>query len=345
MIKDMELSQATVEIQTSRATYTLPAEQINIGAVSALLGTALDLADLDVSIEISEPTSDMVEVVESSMEEGNLSIVIPPVSFTVHADYQGKRVDIAQFTAYVTRLIAIPAGVDPGRITTGTVVDSDGTVRHVPTKVVVIDGIYYAQINSMTNSVYTVVWNPAQFIDLGTHWARDEVNDMGARLVVFGEEDGTFNPNRSVSRGEFFASAARGLGLNAVDTAGLFSELNAGDPNIGAIAAAFDYRLFSGFEDGSYRLADRLTREQAAAVLIQMLRIAGAKLPVSAADALADFSDGSSVAGWAQDNVKLAVAAGLLKGRSEGKLSPKDYVTRAEAAVMIRRALEYADLI
>ncbi|MFC5471303.1 hypothetical protein ACFPPD_21685, partial [Cohnella suwonensis] len=146
MVKNMEQKQAVVEIKTENATYTLPAQQINIDSISDQLGISIQLQDIKVKIEISKPTADTVKIVENSAAKGELTLVVPPLNFTVKANYGDTTIDVSKFNAYVERTIAIPGGVDPGKITTGVVVDPDGTVRHVPTKIVVIDGKYYAKV-------------------------------------------------------------------------------------------------------------------------------------------------------------------------------------------------------
>ncbi|WP_189032613.1 S-layer homology domain-containing protein [Paenibacillus albidus] len=73
----------------------------------------------------------------------------------------------------------------------------------MPTKIVVIDGKPYAQINSLTNSVYSVIYSPITFADVNTHWAKEAVNDMGSRLVIDGSGEGSFEPGRDITRAEF----------------------------------------------------------------------------------------------------------------------------------------------
>lgn len=79
--------------------------------------------------------------------------------------------------------------MDPERITTAVVVEPDGRIRHVPTEVITADGKYYAKVNSLTDSTYTVIWNPISFADVEHHWAMQTVNNMGSRLVVYGTGD------------------------------------------------------------------------------------------------------------------------------------------------------------
>ena len=96
---------------------------------------------------------------------------------------------------YVERTVTIPDGVDPSKITTGIVLNSDGTFSHVPTSIVVINGKYYAKINSLTNSTYSVIYTPISFADVANHWAKDAINDMGSSAT-------TLSPRSPVTRAE-----------------------------------------------------------------------------------------------------------------------------------------------
>jgi len=122
---------------------------------------------------------------------------------------------VSRFNRYVQRTIAIPDGVDPSRITTAVVLNTDGTFSHVPTSIVVVNGKYYAQINSLTNSTYSVIWNHREFTDAENHWAKEAVNDMGARLVISGVGNNLFEPDWDITRAEFAAIVVRALGLKS----------------------------------------------------------------------------------------------------------------------------------
>jgi len=62
LIKAMENKQAVIEIRTDNATYTLPAQQINIDAVSTQLGEDVKLSDIKVSIEIAKTSNETVKI-------------------------------------------------------------------------------------------------------------------------------------------------------------------------------------------------------------------------------------------------------------------------------------------
>ena len=348
IVKSMEDRQAVLEIRTDRATYTIPAEQFDIGAISEALGASDALEDIKVQVEIGQPTEETVQVIENAAADGTYAIVVPPVEFTVRAEYEGQSVEIAKFTAYVERAIAIPDGVDPDRITTGVVFDADGTPRHVPTKIVVIDGKYYAVINSLTNSAYGVVWNPVEFDDMASHWAKDTVNNMGSRMIIAGTGEGRFSPDRDITRAEFAAIIVRALGLGAQSGPSAFTDVKETDWYNGAIRTAVEYGLLSGYADGTFGPNDRITREQAMVILARAMAVTGLKdgLPDGPADeVLGAFADADRASAWAASGIADSVRAGIVQGRDGNLLAPQDFITRAEAAALIERLLVKSDLI
>lgn len=54
------------------------------------------------------------------------------------------------------------------------------------------------------------------------------------------------------------------------------------------------------------------------------------------------FPDTDAMPAWARPEVAAAVKAGIIKGLPDGSFAPNALVTRAEMAVMLTRALEYA---
>ncbi|REK74507.1 hypothetical protein DX130_18220 [Paenibacillus paeoniae] len=348
IVKNMENKHAVVTIQTGNVAYTLPAQQINIDAISDKVGKSVALQDIKVQIEIAAPTAEAAKVVENVAAKGEFTLVVPSVHFTVKATYGDTTVEVSKFTAYVARTIAIPEGVDPNKITTGVAVEADGTVRHVPTQVKLVDGKYYAIINSMTNSTYSVVWNPLTFSDVANHWAKDAVNDMGSRMVIEGTGDGQFNPDRDITRAEFATILVRGLGLKLENGSTSFSDVNTTDWYNSAIQTAHAYGLIDGYNDGTFRPNDRITREQAMAIIAKSMKLTGLwdKLNAqSAEETLRPFVDAAAVGSWAKNGVAEVVQAGIVSGRSATTLAPKGYMTRAEVAAAIQQLLEQSGLI
>ncbi len=78
-----------------------------------------------------------------------------------------------------------------------------------------VNGVYYAVINSLTNSTYTVIYNPVNFADVNDSWAKDAINDMGSRMVVTGVDGKNYEPDRDITRAEFAAIMVRSLAFTS----------------------------------------------------------------------------------------------------------------------------------
>ncbi|MBD3920983.1 InlB B-repeat-containing protein [Paenibacillus sp. PR3] len=348
IIRGLEQKQAVIEVVTAKGTYTLPAGQINMNAISEQIGKGVALSDIKILISIGSPTASMAEVVENAAARDTFSLVAPPIDFKVQAVYNNTTIEVTNFSAYVERTIAIPESTNPNEITTGVVIEPDGTVRHVPTKIVLVDGRYYAKINSLTNSTYALVSHPVEFKDIAGHWAQKAVNDMGSRMIISGIGGDLFNPNQNITRAEFAAILVRALGLKPTNGVSPFSDVKGTEWYADAVQTAFSYKLIDGFNDGSFRPSDSITREQAIAILAKAMEITGlkAKLPaVQANEVLRPFTDAGSVSKWAQAGMAACLQAGIISGRTATQLAPKASISRAEVAVIVQKLLQQSELI
>ncbi|MGE5423063.1 MAG: hypothetical protein ACM3QW_07350, partial [Ignavibacteriales bacterium] len=185
-VMGMEMLAMTLQMKGGNVIYTLPPALTNIEQIIANLGSQVDLKDIKVDISMGSSPDNTVNVIQDTANRNNYQIVVKPVEFEIACTYGGQTIQVSRFTTYVERMVAIPSGIDPSRITTGVVQNSDGTFSHVPTTIVAIDEKYYAKINSLTNSAYAVIYNPQTFADMANHWAKADVNDMGSRLIVNG---------------------------------------------------------------------------------------------------------------------------------------------------------------
>ncbi|NQX63329.1 S-layer homology domain-containing protein [Paenibacillus qinlingensis] len=346
LVKLLETHDAQIQIATDRASYTLPASQINIEAISEKFGAGVKLEDLKISIQISEASDDHKAQAQATTQTNGSQLLVTPVDFEVVVSYKGQTVKLDNFSNYVERTITIPDGVDPNQITTAVVVEQDGTIRHVPTKVVVSGGKYYAQINSLSNSTYAVVWHPLAFDDVAKHWAKDAVNSMGSRMIIEGAGNGLFNPDKDITRAEFASILVRGLGLKPSDGASPFSDVKAQDWYSNAVSTAYGYGLVAGFEDGSFRPNDNVTREQAMVMMAKAMQITELTSKTSGVETiLAQFADVNQLSSWAREGVVDCIGAQLVSGRNSDMLAPKANMTRAEVASIVQRLLQKSELI
>jgi len=347
-VKDLENKDATLVIKTGSASYSLPASEIDIASVSGQFGGSVSLSDIKVNVTISEPLDATAKVVEDAASSGGYTIAVPAVEFTVNCTYGGRTVEISSFNSYVERLIAIPDGVDPGKITTAIIVEPDGSIHHVPTEVTMIDGKYYAKINSLTNSVYSVIYNPIEFDDVEKHWAKDAINDMGSRLVVNGIGNNNYNPSSDITRAEFAAIIVRALGLEPGAGNNSFSDVSSKNWYCEYTETAASYGLILGYNDSSFGPNDKITREQAMAILARAMEITDLETSVEDSEIsslLSSFADASDISGYAKNSVAISLETDIVNGTSSTSIDPKDYVTRAEVAAMMQRLLQKSGLI
>ncbi|MDD3394258.1 MAG: S-layer homology domain-containing protein, partial [Anaerotignum sp.] len=347
MIEKMEKQSATLCVNTGNVTYVLPADEINIDEVASDLGSNVSLADIDLTVKVDSLTGTDAKFVSDAASSNGYTLVLQPVAFTVTASYNKKSVEIDTFDNYVQRRIEIPEYINPEKITTAVVVTESHTY-HVPTEVKNIDGKYYAVINSLTNSTYALIWNPIEFKDAEGHWAKNAINNMGSRTVVSGVGNNNYEPNRNVTRAEFAAIMVRALGLDTGLGKSSFNDVRSTDWYYGYTQTAVGYGIVSGYSNGAFGSNDSITREQAMAMIARAMKTTDLQVSLSDSETnklLGVYSDGSLASSYARESIAACLKAGVVFGREDNTIAPKDYITRAEVAVMVERLLQKSELI
>lgn len=94
-----------------------------------------------------------------------------------------------------------------------------------------------------------------------------------------------------------------------------------------AISTATEAGILKGYEDGTFRPNESITRAEFAAIAARFTSITGD----------IEFTD---IAGhWAEQYIKDAAATGWIKGYEDGTFRPNNKITRAEAMTLINRIL------
>lgn len=336
-------AQATLRIETVLGNYTLPSTQLRIQQLAGELGNNANSAQLQVNITINRSTNDVTTAFSNRASRDGFAVAMAPVDFNITASYNNQTSAVNEFTTYVKRELPIPANYDPNRITTAVVVDAQGNIHHVPTAVALQGNTYYAVVNSLTNSDYGLIWNPKEFPDVANHWSKSAVNDMASRLVVNGVDATHFNPNNNVTRAEFAAILVRALGLSDTGTSSKFSDVSASDWYMGAVTVANEYNLIDGYENGTFRPNQTISRQEAFVILNRAIAIVKLQQATSSMT-LSSYSDQSKVATWAQTATQAVLSSGVVQGNGK-LLHPTGQMSRAETATVMQRLLKLAKLI
>ncbi|MFD0959786.1 cadherin-like beta sandwich domain-containing protein [Paenibacillus chungangensis] len=344
-VQALHNKQVSLEIQTPMANYKLSAAQWM--DILELLGNPVSGAELSIQIQLEQGSMETMQRMEQAAANGDFRVIVTPIHFTITATYHGQTILLDTFKTYVERNIPIPTGIDPSEVTTAVVLNPDGTVYHVPTKVMTIDGKSYAVVNSLTNSAYALISHSASYSDVTAAWQQSAVTNLASRMIIMGVDKTHFDPNADITRAEFVAMIVRALGLADSGTVSAFKDVQADDWYNVALAQAHSYGIINGYTDGTFRPNQTITREEAMAMIAQAMKIAGISTELDSADIdaiLSRFADQHILSGWAREAVAAAIQKGLVKGY-HNHLMPTDPITRAETAVIIERLLVNANLI
>lgn len=180
-----------------------------------------------------------------------------------------------------------------------------------------------------------------KFTDISQHWGKSYIEDLASRGVITGYIDGTFLPNKEITRAEFTAIILRALGVQPSSTTSKFSDVANNAWYAGFVGLASDYGFVLGVGENNFAPERNITREEMSAIITRILSSIGENTSVSSAEAtnlLSKFSDGNTVSSWSRNYMVYLVNAGLIQG-ADGKVSPKKFTTRAEVSAVISRLI------
>ncbi|GBG08928.1 hypothetical protein PAT3040_03543 [Paenibacillus agaridevorans] len=243
---------------------------------------------------------------------------------------------------YVERKVRLDQPVSPDQ-TTAVWMDANNELHFVPAIVNRVKGNSEIVIRSPHNSMYTVIGNEQSFDDLKGHWAQEDVELLANKLIVKGQSESIYNPEKAVTRAEFAALLVRSLGL-LEQPASSFVDVPSDAWFAGAVGSAEKYGLIRGFEDGTFKPGNRITREEMAVMVTRALKAGGRELQ-PLLDRPVAFVDSDEIGDWSRQSVNQLVSANLLHGKPDGSFAPRQDTTRAEAAAIAKRILQHLRFI
>ncbi|WP_179223736.1 Ig-like domain-containing protein [Paenibacillus tyrfis] len=348
-VKQLADKGTSLEISNPLAIYPVPGGKMDLSAVSKQLGNAA-LGDIAVHIDIARSSDTLITNAKNKAAAEGYELLVTPVDLDMTFSHDGKMVRAGQLNGYAAKYIALPEGIDPNRITTGVIVNPDGSVFHVPTVVTKINSRYYALIKDLrSNGSYSVIWNPQDFDDVKSHWGKADVNNIAARLDLAGTGNNTFSPDRNVTRSEFSEIVVAGLGLKRQNAPqNKFPDVSDSAWYRSPVAIANEFDIVRGYEDGNFYGDRQITREQGMAMIARAYKLIETKTALSQeqTDALlAKYEDAKKVSAWAREDIALMIEAGIVQGNGAQLLSPQSNMTRAEVTALIARLLKTTNLI
>ncbi|MDF2814597.1 MAG: hypothetical protein K0Q81_797, partial [Paenibacillus sp.] len=170
--------------------------------------------------------------------------------------------------------------------------------------------------------------------DLDGHWAEEVLNRWVAAGNIQGYNEGTFGPDRLITRGELAALINRSFSFAEKEELA-FTDLASTDWAYGDLSKAVQAGYLKGYGDGTIRAKNPVSRQEAATIVARLLGIEGDKED-NAAEA---FTDSSTIAKWSKAAVGELFQRKIITGYVDGSFKPLSSITRAEAVVILDRAL------
>lgn len=174
-----------------------------------------------------------------------------------------------------------------------------------------------------------------KFEDLdGVSWAYSAISRLFEKNVISGYSVTQFKPSNKVKREEFVKMLVCAMGLDNEKANNQFADV-AGDWSENYVAVAFAHNLVNGVSNGAFGKGMEIKRQDMSLMIYNALLASG----YTPNGHSYNFSDEAS--DYARTAIAELSGMGIVNGVGDNIFNPFGISTRAEAAVIIDRAMKY----
>lgn len=172
-------------------------------------------------------------------------------------------------------------------------------------------------------------------VSVDIHWASSYMDHLKDKGIIRGYEGGDLAPDQYVTRAELLKMSLKSLGISDSGHTyqGYFSDVAKGDWHDGYVEKAFQMGIVSGYDDGTFKPNNPVTRSEAVKILVTSFELDLETYTIGT------FSDVFRW-DWFADFVATAYEYGLLNGYSDGTFGSQNLMTRGEASKILSLALQ-----
>lgn len=178
--------------------------------------------------------------------------------------------------------------------------------------------------------------NKLTFNDINGHWGEKYIKGLAEKKVVSGYEDGTFRPDGNVTRAEFVSMLCKGFKIEAKENNSGFGDVPEGAWYAKNVASLKKLGIIYGDEENNFCPDKLITREDASVMLMRLLE---KKITLEEVTRI-PFNDASEISEYAKNAVAIMTDEGIISGNESGYFNPKGNTTRAQAAVLLTKAID-----
>ncbi|MEN6463098.1 MAG: S-layer homology domain-containing protein, partial [Syntrophomonas sp.] len=167
--------------------------------------------------------------------------------------------------------------------------------------------------------------------DVNGNWAQSQIENLAGKGIISGYTDNTFKPANNITRAEFMVIVNRAFSYtNSASVS--FKDVKSTDWFAGEVAKASAAGYISGYQDGTMKPNQNITRQEVASIMTRILKLDTSNSTVT-------FKDAKDIPAWSVNAVAAMAKAGLIKGYPDGTFKAINPITRGEVAAIVYSAI------
>ncbi|MBR6514434.1 MAG: DUF2341 domain-containing protein [Clostridia bacterium] len=196
-------------------------------------------------------------------------------------------------------------------------------------------------IKNLNNATEALTLKPQiSFTDVKeSHWYYNAVMYAAQRGIFKGNPDGSFAPNKAITRAEFVMVLANYSGEDySTEECSKFTDVKSSAWYYHAMAWAANRGIVNGMTEDTFAPTKTITRQDLCLMLTNYLKYKEIEVESSVSET---FADDAKIGKWAYDAVYTIKSIGVVSGMGANEFQPRGNATRAQVAQMMMMFDQY----
>lgn len=169
-----------------------------------------------------------------------------------------------------------------------------------------------------------------ELTDVKGHWAEDMIRKYAEKEIITGFGDGSFQPDRAVTRAEFITMINRYFQLT--DLAEIhFTDVPEDAWYQKELQIAVKAGYIAGRDGSCFRANEKVTRQEATVIIAKKMDFK----PSETEHPTAGFLDGDGIPSWSLGSMDALLERDIMRGYPDKRIRYEGYLTRAEVLALL----------
>ncbi|MEK5435271.1 MULTISPECIES: S-layer homology domain-containing protein [Paenibacillus] len=336
-------SETVITVKSDLGSFDFPLEILKRKEIEAVNASDTGAALI---VRMDKNNTQMTQQFDQAFANQGLGRLSDIFEFKVFLKSNDKVEEIRNYgDKFITQVLKVNKAIKNTSRVTAVVYDPvSGKLKFIPSFFTVKNDQTEVVINSNTSSLYTIVQYEKVFEDMDGHWAKRDVESLAAKMVIQGTTNRLYSPDMQVTRAQFAALLVRALGLSSDFVSNAFADITSSMWYASEVNVAAKYGLVQGTGEGEFDPDSLITREQMVVMMMNAVRLIEGDGGTEVSSNI-PFEDKEQISDYAYGAIGAALNEGLITGRTATTFAPQDAATRAEAAVLLKQAMQYLRLM